>query len=150
MKTFRTFLKEEDLKVGDRIRTKKLGIPGIITKIEGDKVSFDHATDKYDTQWSGAKDQPKTYETFKSDVIKESFIKEAMEIYDRGKYILIIPNGDNSKIEDIKSHGGKWDAINKWFTLFKAGNEDFIRTFGQIDEVIRKQGSQYTFKNKGK
>ena len=63
----------EPLKVGDRIRTIRGGqTPGIVTKIDGDTIHFDHATDKYDTVWSGAKGMPKQYSTHRSNVVKEA------------------------------------------------------------------------------
>lgn len=74
LKQFLTELAESNitLKVGDRIRTKMGGqIPGIVTKIEGNKVYFDHATAKYDTVWSGAKGKPKQYFTHISNVVKD-------------------------------------------------------------------------------
>lgn len=78
MKELREILSESastttSIKVGDKIRTKLGGqIPGIVTKIEGDKVYFDHATAKYQTVWSGAKDKPKQYVAHMSNVVKES------------------------------------------------------------------------------
>jgi hypothetical protein len=68
---------KDTLKIGDKIRTKLGGqTPGIITKIEGDKIYFDHATAKYDTVWSGAKGKPKQYVAHRSNVVKEE-INEA-------------------------------------------------------------------------
>ena len=74
MKKFNTFAEstKQDLKIGDRIRTKLGGqTPGIITKIEGDKIYFDHATATYQTVWSGAKGKPKQYVAHRSNVVKE-------------------------------------------------------------------------------
>jgi hypothetical protein len=61
------------IKVGDKIRTIKGGqIPGIVTKIEGTKVHFNHATDVYDTHFSGAKGKPKEYVVHISNIQKEN------------------------------------------------------------------------------
>ena len=69
-----------ELKVGDKIRTKLGGqIPGIVTKIEGQQVFFDHLTAKYQTVWSGAKDKPKQYVAHISNVVKESYDSNELE-----------------------------------------------------------------------
>ena len=80
MKKFSVFTEstKQDLKIGDRIRTKLGGqTPGIITKIEGDKIYFDHATATYQTVWSGAKGKPKQYVAHRSNVVKEEISEAA-------------------------------------------------------------------------
>ncbi|CAB4141223.1 hypothetical protein UFOVP410_62 [uncultured Caudovirales phage] len=78
MKELREILSESastttSIKVGDKIRTRLGGqTPGIVTKIEGDKVYFDHVTATYQTDFSGAKGKPKQYVAHITNVVKES------------------------------------------------------------------------------
>lgn len=76
MKRFKQILTESstsDLKVGDKIRVIKGNMmSGVVTKIDGNQVYFDHATATYQTVWSGAKGKPKQYVAHISNVKKES------------------------------------------------------------------------------
>lgn len=65
--------RQKSIKVGDKIRTIRGGqMSGTVTKIDGDKIHFDHATATYQTAASGAKGKPKQYVAHISNIIKES------------------------------------------------------------------------------
>ena len=110
------------IKVGDKIRTIKGGqIPGVVTKIDGNNVHFDHATDVYTTDISGAKGKPKQYMVHINNIIKEELIDErcwdgykptpGKKAYEKGSCM----KEDDEELQEEAEHDGKKVTLNKPF-----------------------------------
>lgn len=108
----------QKIKVGDKIRTIRGGqTAGVVTKIDGDTVHFDHATATYQTVWSGAKGKPKQYATHISNVKLDERCwsgykpTPGKEPYEKGS---CMKESDDELYEEAE-HEGKSVTLNKPF-----------------------------------